>query len=137
MMPSEENVLSMQERDQILSRLSAIEGFERVRFIVLYGSYAERRATADSDVDLCISYDASPEDSSAFRFRALSELCNDRYDIQIFEQLPLYIRMDVLKGCVLYCPDERFLYDIALETIREFDDFKHRLYDYIGERVMS
>lgn len=58
-MPSEENVLSMQERDQILSRLSAIEGFERVRFIVLYGSYAEGRATADSDVDLCISYDAS------------------------------------------------------------------------------
>ncbi|WP_235855632.1 nucleotidyltransferase domain-containing protein [Methanofollis fontis] len=137
MMPSEEGVLSIQERDWILSRLSAIEGFDRVRFIILYGSYAEGRAMADSDVDLCIYYNSPPEDSSAFRFRALSELYSDRYDVQIFEQLPLYIRMDVLKGRVLYCPDERFLYDIALETIREFDDFKHRLYDYIGERVMS
>ncbi|TAJ44326.1 nucleotidyltransferase domain-containing protein [Methanofollis fontis] len=136
-MPSEEGVLSIQERDWILSRLSAIEGFDRVRFIILYGSYAEGRAMADSDVDLCIYYNSPPEDSSAFRFRALSELYSDRYDVQIFEQLPLYIRMDVLKGRVLYCPDERFLYDIALETIREFDDFKHRLYDYIGERVMS
>jgi len=136
MMPPDEDDLSMQERDQILSRLSAIEGFDRVRFIVLYGSLAEGRAMADSDVDLCIYYDASPEESSTFRFRALSELCSDRYDVQIFEQLPLYIRMDVLKGRVLYCPDERFLYDIALETIREFDDFKHRLYDYIGEKVM-
>ncbi|MDK2974182.1 MAG: uncharacterized protein PWP08_553 [Methanofollis sp.] len=122
-MPPDEDYLSIQERDQILSRLSAIEGFERVRFIVLYGSYAEGRATADSDVDLCIYDDASPEESSTFRFRALSELCSDRYDVQIFEQLPLYIRMDVLKGRVLYCPDERFLYDIAPEMIREFDDF--------------
>ena len=44
--------------------------------------------------------------------------------------------MEVLHGRVLYCPDERFVYDTALETIREFDAFKHRLYDYIGTRAI-
>lgn len=67
----------------------------------------------------------------------LSELFDDRYDIQIFGNLPLYVRMEVLRGGrVIYCPDERFLYDMALETIREFDAFKHRLYDYIGTQAI-
>ncbi len=119
-----------------LERLKTIEGFEKVRFIILYGSVAEGRARTGSDVDLCIYYDGDREEAARFRFAALSELADDRYDIQIFSYLPLYVRMEVLRGKVIYCPDERFLYDVAYRTIREFDDFKHRLYDYIGKEAM-
>ncbi len=28
------------------------------------------------------------------------------------------------------------LYDVALDTIRKFDVFKHRLYDYIGKQAI-
>jgi len=119
-----------------LERLKTVEGFEKVRFIILYGSVAEGRAKAGSDLDLCIYYDGDREEAARFRFAVLSELADDRYDIQIFSLLPLYVRMEVLRGRAVYCPDERFLYDIAYRTIREFDDFKHRLYDYIGKEAM-
>ncbi|PKL57775.1 MAG: nucleotidyltransferase domain-containing protein [Methanomicrobiales archaeon HGW-Methanomicrobiales-5] len=109
---------------------------QKVRFIILYGSVAEERARTDSDIDLCIYYDGGREEAGRFRFAALSELSDDRYDIQIFTHLPLYVQIEVLRGRVLYCPDERFLYDIAYQTIRDFDDFKHRLYDYIGKEAM-
>ena len=120
-----------------LDRLRAVEGFEKVRFIILFGSAAEGRARETSDIDLCIYYDGDREEAARFRFAALSELCDDRYDVQIFEHLPLYVRIEVLRGRVVYCPDERFLYDVAYHTIREFDAFKHRLYDYIGTRAIT
>ncbi len=119
-----------------LERLKTVEGFDRVRFIILYGSVAEGRARESSDVDLCVYYDGTREEGARFRFSALSELFDDRYDIQIFGNLPLYVRTEVLRGRVVYCPDERFLYDVALETIREYDAFKHRLYDYIGKQAI-
>ena len=120
-----------------LERMRTIEGFEKVRFIILYGSVAEGRARIGSDLDLAVYYDGDHEEAARFRFSALSELCDDRYDIQIFSHLPLYVRTEVLRGKVIYCPDERFLYDLAYQTIREFDDFKHRLYDYIGKEAMA
>ena len=120
-----------------LKRLRTIEGFDRIRFIILFGSVAEKRARENSDLDLCLYYDGSPEDAGSFRLRALSLLCDDRYDIQIFSNLPLYVRMEVLKGDVIYCPEEPFLYDVALDTIREFDNYKHRLYDYLGTKVIA
>ena len=119
-----------------LKRLRTIEGFDRIRFIILFGSVAEERARETSDLDLCLYYDGSPEDAGLFRLRALSLICDDRYDLQMFLDLPLYVRMAVLKGRVIYCPEEQFLYDIALDTIREFDNYKHRLYDYLGTEVM-
>jgi uncharacterized protein len=121
---------------EALATLERIEGFEKVRFVMLYGSVAKGAARADSDIDLCIYFDGPQDEASLFRFRALAELFDDRYDIQIFLQLPLYVRVDVLSGILLYAPDLEFVYDVAYATIREFDDFKHRLYDYIGEEAM-
>ncbi|QYZ80451.1 nucleotidyltransferase domain-containing protein [Methanofollis formosanus] len=122
--------------EEAIERLRTVEGFKKVRFVILYGSVARGDAREGSDIDLCVFFDGSPAEASRFRFLALAELFSDRYDLQIFQQLPLYVRVECLRGRVLYCPDERFLYDVAVETIREFDAFKHRLYDYIGERAM-
>lgn len=120
-----------------LERLKTVEGFEKVRFVIFYGSIAEGRAREGSDIDLCVYYDGGHEEAARFRFAALSELADDRYDIQIFSHLPLYVRVEALRGCILYCTDERFVYDVAYRTIRDFDDFKHRLYDYIGREAMA
>lgn len=120
----------------MIERLRRVEGFEKVRFVILYGSVSRGDAREGSDIDLCVFFDGDREEASLFRFRALSELFSDKYDLQIFQQLPLYVRVECLRGRILYCPDERILYDVAVETIREFDAFKHRFYDYIGERAM-
>ncbi len=106
-------------------------GGDKVRFIILYGSATEDRMRPDSDIDICIYYE-DEDRASDFRLKVLSELFDDVFDIKIFQQLPVYLRMEVLKGKVLYCDDESFLYDKAYETIKEFDAFKHRYYDYIG-----
>jgi len=122
---------------EILEKIKNIEGFEKVKFIVLYGSAAEERMVESSDIDFCIYYDGGREEASRFRFKVLSELFDDIYDIQIYQQLPLYVRVEVLKGKVIYCKDKRFLYEAAIETIKDFEAFKHRFYDYIGERTIT
>ncbi|MDO9035336.1 MAG: nucleotidyltransferase domain-containing protein [Methanoregula sp.] len=120
-----------------INQIQKIPGFERVQFIILYGSAQEERMTADSDIDLCMYYDGDREDAGRFRHKVLSLLPGTLFDIQIFEQLPLYVRIEALKGIPVYTRDTRFLYDKATETIRDFDDFKHRLYDYTGQVPMQ
>ncbi|KUK04258.1 MAG: uncharacterized protein PWP01_644 [Methanosarcinales archaeon] len=121
---------------EVTEKIKNIEGFEKVAFIILYGSAAEGRMTEGSDIDLCIYYDGAPEEASRFRFKVLSELFDDRYDVHIFQQLPIYVRVEVLRGKVIYCKNKRFLYDVAIETIKDFERFKHRFYDYIGVRAI-
>lgn len=123
--------------DKVLAKIKAIKGFEKVKFIILFGSSAEERTIESSDIDICIYYDGSSEEASRFRFNVLSELFEDTYDVHIFQQLPMYVRVEVLKGKIIYCTDTRFVYDVALETIRVFEAFKHRFYDYIGERAIA
>jgi len=120
-----------------IEKIENVEGFEKVQFIILYGSASEGRMNEDSDIDLCIYYDGSPVESSRFRFKVISELFDGIYDIQIFQQLPLYVRVEVLNGRIIYCKDKRFLYETVIETIKDFEAFKHRFYDYIGEKAIK
>ena len=123
--------------EDVIKKIKGIEGFERVKLIILYGSAAEKRMRKESDIDLCIYCDGSIEEASKFRFKALSELFDDIYDVQIFQQLPMYVRIEVLKGKVIYCRDKKFLYDVAIQTIKDFERFKHRFYDYVGLQMIK
>ncbi len=123
--------------EQAVEKIKNINGFENVKFIILYGSAAAGQRRPQSDIDLCIYYDKDKKASSQFRFRVLMELPDKMYDIHIFRQLPLYIRADVLKGKLLYCDDKNFLCETSRRTIKEFETFKHRFYDYIGEDRIS
>lgn len=117
--------------------LKNIQGFEKVRFIMLYGSSVEGIPRAESDIDLCIDIDSDTDyERSSFRLKVLSEL-PDLFDVQIFEQLPLYVKKEVIKGKVIFCRDEEYLYETAISVIKEFEDFKYRFYDYIGERAIT
>lgn len=137
-----DRVVMMEDRmrkeiEKVIERLKNIEGFEKVKFIILYGSAAKGKMTKNSDIDLCVYYEGDPDEMSNFRLRALAELFHDDYDLQIFQQLPLYVRIEVLGGEVLYCKDRGFLYETAIRTIKDFEGFKHRFYDYIGlEEIM-
>ena len=105
-------------------------GGPKVRFIILYGSASEERMKGDSDIDISVYYE--DVDASEFRLKVLSELFDDIYDIKIFQQLPRPLRMQVLKGKILFSDDLSFLYDKAYETIKEFESFKRIYYDYLG-----
>jgi len=121
--------------DAAVYKMHHIPGFEHVRFVILYGSTAENRMTEESDIDLCIWFEGERNEAARFRHAALSRLMGN-YDIQIFQYLPLYVRVEVLKGTPVFIRDTRFLYEKATETLRDFEEFKHRLYDYTGQEAI-
>jgi predicted nucleotidyltransferase len=120
--------------DRAVRKIRSLGG-HKIRFIILYGSACEGRMKEDSDIDICVYYDDI--DASLFRLKVLSDLFDDVYDIKIFQQLPLPLRMQVLKGKVLYSDNTPFLYDKAYDTIKEFESFKRRYYDYLGIEAIA
>lgn len=44
------------------------------------------------------------------------KLFDDIYDIRIFQQMPVYARVEVLRGKVLCCDDRQFLYDKVISS---------------------
>ncbi len=116
-----------------LIKLKRIPDFNKVKFIYLYGSQASGKASPMSDYDFAIYYEGDKKE----RFKFLLKASFDKnFDVKIFQDLPLYIRKDVLKGKVIYIKkgEDTFLYDYAYEVIKEFDMFKKYYYDYINRR---
>jgi len=114
----------------VTERIRKLDRENKIQFVALYGSLAEGRQGKLSDIDLAIGYEGDKRERFNFRIKALGEL-GDEFDVQIFQDLPLYIRAEVLKGKVLYARDMKLLNKIALETIREFESFKPHFLDYI------
>lgn len=99
--------------------------------VMLFGSYA--RGEKFSDIDICIVM--LPKSFNAlFLSKKRLEYLTDfpEYDVRIFQQLPLYVRMRVLKeGKIIFCRNEDTLYDLAMKTVREFEYFKPVYFTYL------
>jgi uncharacterized protein len=114
-----------------MNKLREMKDFDRVKFVILFGSQAEGRANKMSDYDFAIYYDGNGDE----RYKFLKETnFSEKFDAKVFQDLPLFIRKNVLKGKVLYVFDEQLLYDVAYETIKRFDDFRKYYYDYLDRR---
>ncbi|MBU0456825.1 MAG: nucleotidyltransferase domain-containing protein [Nanoarchaeota archaeon] len=92
--------------------------------VAFFGSYA--REEKFRDIDVCIFLAPkkySPTELSMKKMKYTLE--DEKYDVQIFQQLPLYIRKQILKEAkIIYCKDEDLLYDLYFETLRDFELFK-------------
>jgi len=99
--------------------------------LMLFGSYA--RNEKFSDVDVCVILKprkCNPLFLSKKRLEYLAAFPN--LDIQIFQQLPLYVKMKILKdGKTIFCRNEDLLYDLSFSTIRQFEYFKPRYLSYL------
>jgi len=76
--------------------------------------------------------DDKNENLAKFRLEILTNI-DDIFDIQIYQLLPIYVQIEVLKGKVLYVKNIDFLYQIANETIEEFEDFYPLYLDYLNQ----
>lgn len=104
--------------------------------VLLYGSSARQEQGKGSDVDICLVLASSRNLSQQISLsrKRLDYLKEFPFDIQIFQQLPLYVRNRVLKEAkVLFVRDEELLYELAIRTIKSFEDFKHIYYSYLEE----
>lgn len=101
--------------------------------VILFGSVARGESNSSlSDVDICImlipkKYNHIELSHVKLKYSSLTD-----FDINIFQQIPLYIKHRVLKeGRILYCKDEKLLYSTALRTAKDFEDFRHIYRSYL------
>lgn len=110
---------------------------EEVLAILSFGSYA--RGERYSDIDVCLILRPGNYDELHLSEKRLDYLTvlGEGFDVQIFQQLPLYIGMRVLKeGSIEFCKDESALYEFAFQTIKDFELFEPIYREYL-EAVAS
>ena len=99
---------------------------KRVLGVLLYGSWARGDAGPDSDIDLCLVAPEAENRAGLWR-EFVSHLRSEKYDLRVFEILPLHIKMAVIEeGIVLWSRDVLELYEYFYPFRREWDDQKHR-----------
>jgi|SRR3989344_890437 len=123
----------MQIKRLILDKLSELNLIKDTSFVILFGSVSKGTANKLSDIDLCISLKLSPPKRLKVRAKLLGIL-PENYDVQIFEDLPLYVQKEVLSGEVLYCKNRKELMDRSLQLIRDYEDFEPVYSLYISQR---
>ena len=105
---------------------------QEVLAVILFGSRARGEATAESDVDVCLVLESRNDDPLRLSRKKLEYLRFEGLDVQVFQQLPLYVRRRVMgEGKVRFVRDEERLYELAFRTAQAFEDFKHHYYDYL------
>ena len=115
---------------KILGKVRELDADGRVRFIALYGSLVEGRGSGLSDIDVALYYDGGEEERFSFRVALQGEL-GERFDVQIFQDLPLYVRREIVaRGRVIFYTDYDFLFNVYLQTLREYSDFERHLRTY-------
>ncbi len=126
---SESKAALEQSKSNVINKIKDIGG-DKVRFAVLYGSAAKGKLTRLSDIDIAVFYNGDKSERFEFRKKILGRVGNE-YDIQIIQDLPLYLQKDILStGKVIYFVDYRETFEIFMKIIRRFEDFKPRLEIY-------
>jgi len=81
--------------------------------ILLYGSVAKGEDTPQSDIDICIVSPSCKDKKSLLNeiYRKL-DVFSKKYDVRFFEELPLYIQINVIKSNkIIYSKDVYELYE--------------------------
>ncbi|MCF7875978.1 nucleotidyltransferase domain-containing protein [Candidatus Bipolaricaulota bacterium] len=141
-------MLTKSQKHKLEKILSRAKSDEDILAVMLYGSQVRKtqEETSGSDLDICLILDRRenrnerPERTvspSRKRLDYLSEIDPQMVDLQIFQQLPIYIRKQILEeGQLEYCVDKDRLYDLAYRTIQEYEDFAPRMREYL-EKVKN
>ncbi|MCD6483163.1 MAG: nucleotidyltransferase domain-containing protein [Candidatus Aenigmarchaeota archaeon] len=107
----------------------------KILAVFLFGSFLRDKHPEDIDICLVLRKNVKKSEFSKIKLKYLSDFHD--LDISIFQQLPIYIRKRVIKeGKILLMKDFDELYDIVIDTIKEFDDFK-KIYKMYLEGVMN
>ena len=107
---------------------------QHVLAVLLFGSHARGEDEATSDLDICLVLKPGRYSDLELSQKRVEYLQSFDLDVQVFQQLPLYIRRRVFKeGVVLFCRNEETLYEMAFQTAQQFEDFRHIYSAYLEE----
>lgn len=96
--------------------------------VFLFGSHAEGTATPRSDVDVCVVGGPGSKPREVLRSAwTRARLGRHRYDIQVFEELPLYLKAAVMeRGRLLVARDPPSLSEYMRPWRKMWADQAHR-----------
>ena len=125
----------MKRLDEIRKLIKVARQDRDILAVFLFGSVARNNSHQQSDIDICLVMKKGGDSAMELSQKKLEYLkLTDNMDVQIFQQLPLYIRIRIIKeGKILFCANEDELYQLVFNTIREFEDFKYTYQDYLKE----
>lgn len=118
------------ELNLFMKKLRSMPDFSRVKFVFLFGSQALGDSNSLSDLDIAVYYEGNSKERFKFRLSLLVKL-PDCFDVHTFQDLPLFMQKEVIKGEVIYSDNPNFLFDVSYSVIKKFEDFKRYYYDYI------
>ena len=99
--------------------------------VIVFGSYA--RNEKFSDIDICIVLKPGKYNPLFLSKKRLEySTAFPDIDIQIYQQLPLYIKIRILKeGRTILSKNEDLLYDLAFSTIKDFEYYRPTYISYL------
>lgn len=104
---------------KILNDFSEVTSFFEA--IIFYGSMAKTDGDDRSDIDICLVCDGRSDPNIALK-RVWCKVNPERYDIRIFEELPLWLQILVIEeGLVIFAHD--------LPGLSEYLYFYRKLWD--------
>ena len=96
--------------------------------VVVYGSYTSGDYTARSDIDLAIITKVpSPEQNKKIYVSLLGKT-SEKYDLKIFELLPLDIKASLMENYLVLFGDPLEISEYWYHFRKLWDDSKHRYY---------
>ncbi|MBS3168850.1 nucleotidyltransferase domain-containing protein [Candidatus Woesearchaeota archaeon] len=88
--------------------------------VYLFGSHGTRRETPLSDVDICV-FTKTTTKSDILNIKSFG---SDKFDISLFDTLPIYLKSEVFKGKPLFVRDRYFIAEKFAQSFRQYQDFK-------------
>ncbi len=101
--------------------------------VILFGSYATGKMKGISDIDIAVILETQSKDLEA----DIGSMYSPYIDVVLFHRLPLHVQFEVLKsGKVLFCKDERKLFEIKFKVLREYLEMSNT-YERIKRMVLK
>jgi uncharacterized protein len=113
----------MVKKMEIKQKILELDDKKKIKFIYLFGSMANGKNTPLSDIDIAIYYQGTAKERFKFRMKVSGNL-SDKIDLQIFQDLPLTVKKEVLRGKIIYYDDYQFLFNTVMDVIKEFNQFE-------------
>jgi len=98
---------------------------DEVFAILIYGSYATGDAHIRSDVDACVVLKNNDKEGIKNIYRKILRISakNEKYDIRIFEQMPLFMKIQAIKkGNVVHAKNKSELEEYFYFFIKLWQD---------------
>jgi predicted nucleotidyltransferase len=109
---------------EIKEDFSFLEG--RILGVVVFGSFVKKELSEKSDVDICIvSPDVPPSEILREVFRNL-DVVRKGYDVKVFEELPLYLKAEVIKHYIVVLGDPGEIAEYFRVFWKIWKDQEHR-----------